>query len=233
MIDRGRMHGIQTRRFADRLSVALVTVLLAAATACSKLGIQTQSDEQPMAKAEPPEETGPDAAELQGLTEEAVIRLLGKPTGQMKTSSRATWDYPGYRIVFSADGKVTDAERKLRTVASTSSSGEVAPPIHKYSRGGAAVDIATLMPAGKITIVDFYADWCGPCARISPDLEAIAKTDPNVVLRKVDIVKWQTPVTKQYGIRSIPDIRIFDANKKLVGKAQRISDVKKLIAKAK
>src|ERR671936_385422 len=47
---------------------------------------------------------------------------------------------------------------------------------------------------GKITIIDFYADWCGPCRMITPWLEQLTKSDPNIVLRKIDIINWQSPV---------------------------------------
>jgi len=81
--------------------------------------------------------------------------------------------------------------------------------IKVVSNGGEEVDLASLMTPGKITVVDFYADWCGPCKRISPHLEQLAKTDPDVVLLKIDIVNWNTPVTRQFGIQSVPNVRVF------------------------
>ena len=231
MIDRAPVSGIRSD-WMDRLTMGLVVALLVGATGCSRFGTESGTNEQPVVQAEEPEEAGLDPTELRGLSEEEVIGLLGKPTGQIKSSSRATWDYPGYRIVF-ASGKVSEAQRKVIRKRTLDSAEGNTIPVSKYSRSGAAVDIKTLMPAGKITIIDFYADWCGPCIQISPHLEAIAKANPDVVLRKVDIVKWKTPVTKQYGISSIPDIRVYDANKQLIGKARGVSDAKKLIGKAK
>ncbi len=90
-------------------------------------------------------------------------------------------------------------------------------PIRVLKTGGKLVDLKNILVPGKITIVDFYADWCGPCTKMSPYLEHIAKKDPDVFLRKIDIVKWGTPVTNQYGIRSIPDVRVFDRSGRMVG----------------
>ena len=66
-------------------------------------------------------------------------------------------------------------------------------------------------------MIDFYADWCGPCKQLSPKLEGIATSDPNVVLRKVDIVDWGTPVAKQFKIQSIPNVWVFDGAGRRVG----------------
>jgi thiol-disulfide isomerase/thioredoxin len=82
---------------------------------------------------------------------------------------------------------------------------------------GSQVDIAKHLSPGNVTIVDFYADWCGPCKMISPYLEQMAKTDPEIALRKIDIINWNTPVVKQYGIHAIPQINIYDRSGKLVG----------------
>src|SRR5947208_2130752 len=71
---------------------------------------------------------------------------------------------------------------------------------------GARVEIAEHLAKGKITVVDFYADWCGPCRVISPTLEKLANQDADVFLRKVNIVKWGSPVAEQYKINSIPRI---------------------------
>lgn len=91
-------------------------------------------------------------------------------------------------------------------------------PIRILRGGGRAVEISEILVPGKITIVDFYADWCGPCKKMAPYLVHIAQKDPDVYLRQIDIVKWGTPVTSQYGIRSIPDVRVFDRNGRMVGK---------------
>jgi thioredoxin 1 len=47
---------------------------------------------------------------------------------------------------------------------------------------GAQVDITKHLALGNVTIVDFYADWCGPCKQISPSLEQMARTDPEIAL---------------------------------------------------
>src|SRR5882724_11064503 len=62
---------------------------------------------------------------------------------------------------------------------------------------------------GKITIVDFYADWCGPCRRISPVLKRLAEENPNIVLQKVNIDK-QRDLAKEYNVTAIPRIIIYD-----------------------
>jgi thiol-disulfide isomerase/thioredoxin len=102
------------------------------------------------------------------------------------------------------------------------------------SEGGRAVDLARITVPGKVTIVDFYADWCGPCRRISPELDRMARGDADVVLRKVDIVKWGTPVTAQYGIRSVPSVRVYDRSGRPVGSpTHSIQDVQRLVGRAK
>jgi thioredoxin len=62
---------------------------------------------------------------------------------------------------------------------------------------------------GKITIVDFHADWCGPCRRISPILEKIAEGNSDITLRKINIDK-QRDLAKEYNITAIPHIFIYD-----------------------
>jgi len=62
---------------------------------------------------------------------------------------------------------------------------------------------------GKITIVDFYADWCGPCKHIGPILEKIAEGNSDITLQKVNIDK-QRDLAKEYNITAIPHIFIYD-----------------------
>ena len=67
----------------------------------------------------------------------------------------------------------------------------------------------------KLVIVDFWAEWCGPCKAIAPILDNICdQFGDKVVVGKVNVdeVK-QTPV--KYGIRSIPALMIFKDGKKI------------------
>jgi thiol-disulfide isomerase/thioredoxin len=56
---------------------------------------------------------------------------------------------------------------------------------------GAPVDITKHLALGSVTVVDFYADWCGPCKWLSPHLEQMARSNPEIALRKIDIVNWK------------------------------------------
>jgi thioredoxin 1 len=100
---------------------------------------------------------------------------------------------------------------------------------------GAQVDIAQHLALGNVTVVDFYADWCGPCKQLSPSLEQMAQTDPEITLRKIDIVNWNTAVVKQYNIRSIPQVNVYNRGGLLVGTVvgADAAEVKRYVAQAK
>src|SRR5215211_4347258 len=83
--------------------------------------------------------------------------------------------------------------------------------------GGGPVEINQHLALGNVTIIDFYADWCGPCRRFSPNLEQMAMSDPEIALRKIDIVNWRTAVVQQFNIHSIPQVNVYDRSGRLVG----------------
>ena len=63
-----------------------------------------------------------------------------------------------------------------------------------------------------MTVVDFYADWCGPCRRVSIVMNAVMSERDDVALRKIDIIDWDTPVAQQHmtEVTQLPYTLIFD-----------------------
>jgi thiol-disulfide isomerase/thioredoxin len=107
-------------------------------------------------------------------------------------------------------------------------------PIEVISHG-AQVDINQHLALGNVTVVDFYADWCGPCRQISPSLEQMARTDPEIALRKIDIVNWRTAVVRQFNIHSIPQVNVYNRGGILIGTVNGadIDEVRRYVAQAK
>jgi thioredoxin 1 len=100
---------------------------------------------------------------------------------------------------------------------------------------GTEVDIAKHVAVGKVTIVDFYADWCGPCRLVSPPLERLAQTDTEIALRKIDIVNWGSPVATQYHVNTLPQVNVYNRKGELVGtvRGADVESIQRYVAQAK
>ena len=57
----------------------------------------------------------------------------------------------------------------------------------------------------KLVLVDFFADWCGPCKMLTPNLEELSK-DYKIV--KVNVDEFED-IARRYGIMSIPALYLF------------------------
>lgn len=76
-----------------------------------------------------------------------------------------------------------------------------------------------VLNSDKTTIIDFYADWCGPCKMMSPIIDSIAEENNNVKVGKLNVDEAQDIAIK-YNVMSIPTIIIFKngiENKRFVG----------------
>ena len=59
-----------------------------------------------------------------------------------------------------------------------------------------------------VVIVDFFADWCGPCKMLAPVLEDVQEEMKNVKIVKVDIDE-NPNVASEYKVKNIPTIKVF------------------------
>ena len=63
--------------------------------------------------------------------------------------------------------------------------------------------------ASGVTLVNFWADWCGPCRRLAPTIEALAETyRDRAIVCKVN-VDAAADLARRYGIRGIPAVLVF------------------------
>lgn len=77
------------------------------------------------------------------------------------------------------------------------------------TRALAAADFTQTVLDNDIVLVDFWAEWCGPCKMIGPALEEISdELADKVNIVKVDIME-NTDVSSQYGVQSIPLMILF------------------------
>ena len=60
-----------------------------------------------------------------------------------------------------------------------------------------------------LTLVDFWATWCGPCRMFGPIFEAVAEKTPAVNFVKFEIDETNRATPTKFGIRSIPSVLAF------------------------
>ncbi|MFA5047391.1 MAG: thioredoxin [Paludibacter sp.] len=85
-------------------------------------------------------------------------------------------------------------------------------------------NIKEMINSGKPVVIDFWAEWCGPCRMVGPIVEELAKEyEGQVLIGKMDVDEQvETPNT--YGIRNIPTMLFFKDGKvvdKQIGATQK------------
>jgi thioredoxin 1 len=69
-------------------------------------------------------------------------------------------------------------------------------------------NIDDLISKNDIVLIDFWADWCGPCKSFGPVFEKASDKHADVVFAKCD-TEAETAIAAQFGIRSIPTVAVF------------------------
>jgi thiol-disulfide isomerase/thioredoxin len=80
---------------------------------------------------------------------------------------------------------------------------------------GELVNIEASFVPGYVTIVDFWAEWCGACKVMEEKFMAVVADEPRILIRKVDVGDGDTPVAEHYDIGPLPHLRVYGADGQL------------------
>lgn len=69
-------------------------------------------------------------------------------------------------------------------------------------------NIKDTLANNKVVIIDFWAEWCGPCRGFAPVFDAASEQHADIVFAKVN-VDTEPAIAQEYGIRSIPTLAVI------------------------
>ncbi|QCJ48202.1 MULTISPECIES: thioredoxin [Haloprofundus] len=84
--------------------------------------------------------------------------------------------------------------------------------------------LESLVAENDVVVVDYYADWCGPCKMLEPTLEELA-AETDAVVAKLDIDEHQQ-LAQSAGVRSVPTLEFYangEAAERVVGVQEKSS----------
>jgi thiol-disulfide isomerase/thioredoxin len=80
-------------------------------------------------------------------------------------------------------------------------------------------ELASLVVKGKVTVFDFYADWCAPCQKVDRHVYGLLQHRQDLAVRKLNVVTWDSALARHHlsGVAGLPHLRVYGRDGKLVG----------------
>lgn len=88
-----------------------------------------------------------------------------------------------------------------------------------------------VIKSDQTVLLDFYAEWCGPCNMLSPIINEIANENKNIKVYKVNIDE-ETNLVNKFNIVSVPTILIFK-NGEIIRRASGLTDKDQILSMVK
>jgi thioredoxin 1 len=87
--------------------------------------------------------------------------------------------------------------------------------------------------SGKVTLVYFWAAWCGPCRVVTPAMQQMADTDADIARRKIDLTDARSE--ESYGVTALRHVKVYNRGGSLVGTVTGadIGKIKSYVTEAK
>ena len=85
---------------------------------------------------------------------------------------------------------------------------------HHLEKTRSTADFDAIIRENKKVVVDFYAEWCGPCKKLSPVIDALSKEMNDVVFLKINVDQHEG-LSNKFGISGIPTLILFKDGQKV------------------
>ncbi|MEZ4365794.1 MAG: thioredoxin family protein [Kofleriaceae bacterium] len=84
------------------------------------------------------------------------------------------------------------------------------PRVQQLNAPGELVDVEAALAPGAVTVIDFWATWCGACEIAAARLWDEVGADDAIAISKVDIGDGESAVARHYQIGALPHLRLYD-----------------------
>jgi thioredoxin 1 len=106
------------------------------------------------------------------------------------------------------DRRHRNSESRRDPINATSSAAFKGRPTGKVEHVGEDDFEPKVLDSSEPVLVDFYADWCGPCRKLAPVLDRLARETPGARVVKVNIDR-SPRLARAYRVNSIPTLLVF------------------------
>jgi copper chaperone CopZ len=140
------------------------------------------------------------------------VAIVDVAPGFDRAKIKKAVDAIGYEAIFEGENRKEFAALPADVVAKLD--------IVSYD-GATKVDLKKVPVPGRITVLDYWAEWCSPCHFLEKRLQHVMNANPGMALRRVNVGKWDNAAARQatseFRLEALPYVRVYDARGKFVG----------------